>query len=888
MAPDSHDEWTTSGTTSTHTDRPTGRRPRYGSESDAQEMVIQSLRTQIQDLYSQVTELNTKLVKSYDRVSDLEDDLHVTSTNLRSSTLKLSELEFERTQHLSALNTGLLVEKSNVTAELNRLMEKATEEAAQRGQAETARATIEKELDDLSASLFDQANTMVAEARYSKALSEQKVEEAEIALKGAEEAVAVMQQQMQALQADKEEADKRALEIRVSMGKGKWAERREDGSLWRPLRLICSHLPYQEFLLFVAHLRTLHISTPTPPTMSTLLPLPFIARLLSEDSEPAVRLDLAPSLNWLSRRSVLAAIYNGQLTIEPISSSYLLQDAFLNAPSISGLSSNNIVCALCGESVFPNSESRPSGSGSWPSSLFKKPLSYTLNGSNGSNSVPPSPKTAKPAQVHIFRVSSSTSPSSALPNLSIPTASFISTSSQSQASGSAINHHSNGGTQSTTAYALCTSGWCLMRLRQTCTLWAFVRTGIVERVWEEEVPALPPPPIPTASNGDKPPVPPRRRGLWGMASALGERAVSWSSDDKEKKKLQQEKEKEKKFDLTWERDQAKAMAQNEKLRGKKFAPPPVHPSLSAGPKSPPVVAPAPVPPPLPRRNDRRPVPPPPPTAAKEVEPPTLERPQTPTRVPLPESRPATPATPASPAAPPPLPRRAAARGARPLPGSRPGTPKSEGAAKEKSEEKEKEKEKKAQDNDRENEESDAKRDEKAETEVGKEGENVEKEVEESTAEERPSVPSEVPTTEPVSASETVTEPYETSGSEPELSSAVEVEESPPTTLISEGAEQARPSSSESIESDTPSSPTPSHVYGKVELEDRNVSAGYDDEQERFETPVQSVSESDDGKEEPEDETKEVYIGDTTWEERTWKELIRIKEDMFWARVGGLR
>jgi len=33
---------------------------------------------------------------------------------------------------------------------------------------------------------------------------------------------------------------------------------------------------------------------------------------------------------------------------------------------------------------------------------------------------------------------------------------------------------------------------------------------------------------------------------------------------------------------------------------------------------------------------------------------------------------------------------------------------------------------------------------------------------------------------------------------------------------------------------------------------------------------------------------EVYVGDTTWEERTWKELVKLKEDMFWARIGGLR
>ena len=34
---------------------------------------------------------------------------------------------------------------------------------------------------------------------------------------------------------------------------------------------------------------------------------------------------------------------------------------------------------------------------------------------------------------------------------------------------------------------LCTSNYCLTRLRSTCSLWAFVRIGIVERVWEEDI-----------------------------------------------------------------------------------------------------------------------------------------------------------------------------------------------------------------------------------------------------------------------------------------------------------------------------------------------------------------------------------------------------------------
>ncbi|KAF9015969.1 hypothetical protein BDZ89DRAFT_419404 [Hymenopellis radicata] len=680
MAQDTSDEHATNGTTS-H-DSQSSKRLRNGSEVDAQEMVIASLRAQVQDLFSQVTQLNNKLVKSYDRVSDLEDEVHVASTNLRSSTLKVSQLELERTQHLSALNTGLLVEKSHVTAELNRLMEKATEEAAQRGQAESARIAIEKDLDDLSATLFDQANTMVAEARYSKSLSERKVEEAEIALKGAEEAVASMQHQMQAVYAEKEEAERVADEMRVSMGKGKWAERR--GSVIQATRLISSHVPYQEFLLFVAHLRTLHTSTPaSPPAMSTLLPLPFIQRLSTEDSEPTVRLDLAPALNWLSRRSVLSAIHHGQLTIEPISSNLLYQEVFY---SNNATNNHTVQCALCGDPLFPSCDSQPTptNAGSWSTSLFKM---YPMNGVNGTSgppspSFPPLPESA-PSQVYIFKVTSPTAlPSTNLPSIpiSLPIQGFASTSSRSASPNPQIHTHQHSQSQTSAVYPLCTNGWCLTRLRQTCSLWAFIRSGIVEKIWEEEIPNIPTPP-PAQATDDKPAVPPRRRGLWGM---IGERASSWS-EDKEKKKVQLEKEeKDKEFDR-----KMKEKERESSEKTKTLPPPPVHPAGSR--HTPHIVAPKPLvaPPPPPRRSEARRVPPPfvpdpdiqlthspvdgesPPKPEEPV--PRPATPVHPAHVPLPDSR---PATPSSPGAPPPLPRRAAAR--RPisvaLATSRPGTP----------------------------------------------------------------------------------------------------------------------------------------------------------------------------------------------------------------------
>ena len=129
---------------------------------------------------------------------------------------------------------------------------------------------------------------MVAEARFARAQSETKVDVAEQNLKSAEEAVSLMQLRMQELQASKEEAEREAKEARSTMEKGKWVDRslNEDGNQGPQRRLMSSHLPYQEFLLFVAHLRSLHSTSPTPqtPAMSTLLSLPFLVRLLNEDS----------------------------------------------------------------------------------------------------------------------------------------------------------------------------------------------------------------------------------------------------------------------------------------------------------------------------------------------------------------------------------------------------------------------------------------------------------------------------------------------------------------------------------------------------------------------------------------------------------------------------
>ena len=66
----------------------------------------------------------------------------------------------------------------------------------------------------------------------------------------------------------------------------------------------------------------------------------FFKRVLAEDIEPTLRLDTAPGLSWLARRSVLSAITEGTLVVEPAPANPIIPGA---------TSPQHHPCALCGE-----------------------------------------------------------------------------------------------------------------------------------------------------------------------------------------------------------------------------------------------------------------------------------------------------------------------------------------------------------------------------------------------------------------------------------------------------------------------------------------------------------------------------------------------------------
>jgi len=83
--------------------------------------------------------------------------------------------------------------------------------------------------------------------------------------------------------------------------------------------------------------------SPTAPVVN-LRDTKFFRRALAEDIEPTLRLDAAPGLSWLARRSVISAIADGSLVVDPVTThagnSFLMS---ITKPQFNP-------CSLCGES----------------------------------------------------------------------------------------------------------------------------------------------------------------------------------------------------------------------------------------------------------------------------------------------------------------------------------------------------------------------------------------------------------------------------------------------------------------------------------------------------------------------------------------------------------
>ncbi|KAF4548744.1 GDP/GTP exchange factor Sec2p-like protein 1 [Elsinoe fawcettii] len=364
------------------------------------------------DLSGEVSMLSTKLINAINHSTNLDDTLQQSRAELDSMRKRIEELEMDAKKHAEDIETGVLVKKAEVDKQIEQMRTELEEARREREASDRAKRGMETELENLTASLFEEANNMVADARKESEAAERRTAQLRSQLQDTETLLASQQEQLQDLKGVMEklgserdinepapmlstapstpatDANKmsRILDA-LPLSPGMPGEVAPD----HPLRfsqllhpVLRADLPaYNDFAELIRTSRAINsishqrsssgnitnrspsnlasnpaassssphlpgafntplgpsITSPGAPGSPALPPLKdskFFKRALTEDIEPALRLDLAPGLSWLARRTVLTSITAGALVIEPF------------APS-SKLYGPVYACALCGE-----------------------------------------------------------------------------------------------------------------------------------------------------------------------------------------------------------------------------------------------------------------------------------------------------------------------------------------------------------------------------------------------------------------------------------------------------------------------------------------------------------------------------------------------------------
>jgi Rab guanine nucleotide exchange factor SEC2 len=397
--------------------------PRSASSSNLSETGSASSRHP--DLSSEVAALSDKLINAINHQTTLDDTLAQTRHELAASRARIETLEAEAKAHEEKLSSGQLLAKDDVDGEKSRLMADLADERKQKTLAQQEKRGIEAELENLTASLFEEANKMVAAANMEREAMERKNQQLRDQIKDTEQLLASQHEQLTELKTVMQhmsvEATKDATASpQSSTAPGSPTIARDDNSIARLLeamnltpttpgtgdvtpspstafthliKAVCrTDLPaYEDFrhlivtsresrpasrvpsgnynglnVMGLSSLSNAHqpsknssststnnasnaASTPNlPGSFSPNMaepkgPVPlketkFFKRLLLEDIEPALRLDLSPTISWLSRRSIIAALIEGSMIVEPIPESHRK------------LYGRYTSCSMCGES----------------------------------------------------------------------------------------------------------------------------------------------------------------------------------------------------------------------------------------------------------------------------------------------------------------------------------------------------------------------------------------------------------------------------------------------------------------------------------------------------------------------------------------------------------
>ncbi|SCV03107.1 LANO_0G02190g1_1 [Lachancea nothofagi CBS 11611] len=279
----------------------------------------------------QVSSLSTQLIQSIDRQSHLEEQLLQARKVINGQKESLEALKSLENQ-VKRLQRDVEAEKAYNAKNLSILQ--AEKQAKELAQAESDR--LNKEVEDLTASLFDEANAMVSDARketYSYQVKNSKLNEQlqekdslldtlEIQLKNLKAVLYSLEDE--SITVAKSSRNSIAANENATLSSGSLDNTMNalNGTLSAPNTALFS--PYlnslrydlrlfHEFLTFVAVLPQCS-SIKETSSHSKLL-----RRLINDEIQPMLRLDNASGVGWYVRRNLMTLMIEGMVVVEPVS-----------------------------------------------------------------------------------------------------------------------------------------------------------------------------------------------------------------------------------------------------------------------------------------------------------------------------------------------------------------------------------------------------------------------------------------------------------------------------------------------------------------------------------------------------------------------------------------
>lgn len=276
----------------------------------------------------QVTAMSTQLMESISKQSELEESLSRT-------TKELTQLKLE-SQEYKALKAKFEELKQNEKAkehEIKTLSNKLTKETELKTKAEEKVKQLEDEVEDLTASLFDEANNMVADARKETHTTEILNRKLLDAVKEKDNTLETMEAQLKHLRKVVEKMDvstttnnRYSVVISESdvMSLKKTVTNNSITSENVPFQNAIIYSPnissirfdlnlYTEFLKFLAVL-------PVSKTLKdTTNDSKLIRRIVNDEITPVLKIDSAPGVSWLAKKYFLNHIIEGLVIIQPLS-----------------------------------------------------------------------------------------------------------------------------------------------------------------------------------------------------------------------------------------------------------------------------------------------------------------------------------------------------------------------------------------------------------------------------------------------------------------------------------------------------------------------------------------------------------------------------------------